>query len=156
MNNCDLRQEGSCYRCQSCGWRYHKLVRHNCSKGIAQKGPGNYLHDALISKFKWTKRKGCGCKKLMQLMNAWGPRGCRENIDKIVGQMVQEAVKREWKMDGRPLLSLAANAGTRLPGGMVFARAWARRLVLKAIRRSEQDESNKMDLRDNDSPETTE
>ncbi len=29
-------------------------------------------------------------------MNAWGPAGCREHLEEIVGWMVEEANKRGW------------------------------------------------------------
>jgi hypothetical protein len=53
-------------------------------------------------------------------MNAWGPAGCREHLDEIVGWLIDEAVKRGWR---------AAN----WPG----ARFVCRRLVMSAIREAE-------------------
>ena len=75
-------------------------------------------------------------------MNEWGPKGCRENLVKIVNALLAEAKRRKWQLEGRPILSKVAKIGTALPGGMIFARSWARKLVLEAIERSEQNEKS--------------
>ena len=76
---------------------------------------------------------GCECKKWINLMNAWGPKECRNHIDRIVNALMNEAKRRKWQLDGRPLLSVAARVGALTPWGRAYARRWARSLVLKAI-----------------------
>ena len=53
-------------------------------------------------------------------MNAWGPQGCREHLDEIVGRLLDEAQRRGWRT-------------AKLPGAH-----WAvKRLVNQAIHRAE-------------------
>ncbi len=98
---------------------------------------GDILHDLLLDRLGVLLTSDCDCDKWIMLMNAWGPKGCRENLTKIVGALLNEAQQRNWKLNGRPLLSLAARVGTLTPWGRAYARTWAKRLVLEAIRRCE-------------------
>jgi hypothetical protein len=75
-------------------------------------------------------------------MNEWGPEGCQERITPIVGALLGEAARRGWALQGRPILSKVARLGIMAPFGIVFARAWARGLVLEAIRLSSKGTSN--------------
>ena len=52
-------------------------------------------------------------------MNAWGPAGCREHLDEIVGWMAEEANKRGWW-----------KYAVAVPGSQLFIK----RMVLVAIR----------------------
>jgi len=70
-------------------------------------------------------------------MNKWGVEGCRENLERIVEHLLKEASRRNWRLEGRRLLSLAARIGTRTPWGRKFAEAWARKLVVEAIELTE-------------------
>ncbi len=127
--------------CTNCGWVYsgnsQKVIQRICFK----KGLGDYLHELLINKLGADFENGCACKEWLLRMNEWGPGGCRENLKKIVGGLLAEAKRRQWVLDGHPILSKVAAIGTELPGGMIFARAWARKIVLEAITRSERNAS---------------
>jgi hypothetical protein len=60
------------------------------------KGPGDYLHDAIL---KWVGEgptRECHCKDRIAKMNAWGPAGCREHLEEIIEWMMGEAQKRAW------------------------------------------------------------
>jgi hypothetical protein len=70
-------------------------------------------------------------------MNEWGIAGCRKNIAHIVRWLLTEARRRQWHIDKRPILSIAARLGTRTEWGMAFARMWARKLVEEAISNAE-------------------
>ena len=94
---------------------------------------GDTLHRLLRERIGVNTIAKCCCDEKRDLMNAQGSAWCRENIDWIVGGLLDEAKKRRWKIDGKPLLSLAAKYGTILPWGMAYARAWARSLVTEAI-----------------------
>lgn len=99
---------------------------------------GNVLHDLLLERLGVALTSDCDCDKWVMLMNAWGPKGCRENLSKIVGALLNEAQRRSWKLSGRPLLSIAARVGTFTPWGRAYARAWARSLVREAIEQCEE------------------
>jgi hypothetical protein len=86
------------------------------------KGPGDYLHDAIL---KWVGEgptRECGCTDRINQMNAWGAKGCKEHLEDIVDWMMAEASKRGW-------WALAAI----LPG----SRFVVRQMVLSAIERAE-------------------
>ena len=104
--------------------------------------PGTILHDLIYERIGSDSDETCQCDKTQMLMNAWGPDGCRKNLDWIVSELVKEARKRKWYIDGKPLLTVAARFGTMTPLGMMFARRWLRALVLEAIERSERSESD--------------
>ena len=60
------------------------------------KGPGDYLHDAIL---KWVGEgptRQCGCQDRINQMNAWGSIGCREHLEEIVDWLMEEAAKRDW------------------------------------------------------------
>jgi hypothetical protein len=86
------------------------------------KGPGDYLHELIVY---WTGEQpeaGCQCRQRIETMNSWGPQGCREHIDEIVGWLQAEAIERGWK-------------SAKWPGAQ-FA---IKRLVLTAIKKAEKD-----------------
>ena len=59
------------------------------------KGPGDYLHDAIL---KWVGEgptRKCGCEDRIRQMNAWGP-ACHDHIDEIVEWLMVEATNRGW------------------------------------------------------------
>lgn len=81
--------------------------------------PGTALHELLQERFSLDFLEGCNCQQWVEKMNVWGSQGCRENMGSIVNKMLGEAKRRKWKINGRPLLSVAARLGTILPGGMI-------------------------------------
>ena len=88
----------------------------------ARRGPGTILHRMIKDRTGEDYITGCGCKDMVARMNAWGPSGCRNNIDEIVTKMHTEAKNRpKWKL----LVSL--------PGAKLIIR----RMILAAIREAE-------------------
>ncbi len=130
------------HTCKVCGAVVHTTslpIHRTCgkSKPSIDYGAGTILHDKLRDEFGVDYTKNCGCRQKIVMMNEWGPEGCREHLDYIVNGMLNEAKIRGWQLDGRPLLTVVAKIGAATPLGMYFARAWARKLVLGAIKESE-------------------
>jgi hypothetical protein len=125
--------------CPQCGWLYYGPVapRRNCPKSKMRAdltlGPGDVLHNLMADRLGVGLTLGCNCKAWIEKMNYWGPQGCREKLDKIVDALVAEARRRDWKLDGHPVLSAIAKVGDATPLGGYCARAWARSLVLEAV-----------------------
>lgn len=72
---------------------------------------GSSLRAALQYWFGQAHTAQCGCGDRVAQMNAWGPKGCRENLDTIVGWLWEESQKRDWKFQGRMWWTVpAANA----------------------------------------------
>ena len=164
MNCVFVKQVDGTWVCCICGWCYNRALdkppRRNCPKSSVRPPTltelieavcrierpkyktGDILHNLLQDKLGTGFKTGCACKAWITKMNEWGPKGCRENLVKIVNALLAEAKRREWQLDGRPILSKVARIGACVPGSMCFARAWARRLVREAIRRSEQNEKS--------------
>ncbi len=155
---CKLEKRNGRWTCLDCGWIYaiesDNPPRRPCPKGkpkeIPQYTTGTIMHDLLSERLGVGLKTGCACKAWIDQMNIWGPIESRENLVKIVNALLAEAKRRDWQLDGRPMLSVAASVGTKLPGGMYFARAWTRSLVTEAINRSEQNEKPPVDVRNND------
>ena len=111
---------------------------------------GDMLHGLLRERLGVGIKDGCQCREWIDRMNQWGPDGSRKYLTQIVNALLAEADRRQWQIDGRPLLTKAAKIGTNIPGGMIFARAWVRALVTEAINRSEQSEKPQVDVRRDD------
>lgn len=159
MMDCPFQLDKGLWTCPDCGWRYPLKTetppKRNCTKPPSEKTTpvgfvGNILHDILLYEHNIDMVAGCGCQKWIDLMNAWGPDGCRENHATIVGGLLSEAKRRKWAFNDRPVLSAVAKIGTLLPGGLAFARAWARRIVTEAINRSENEITDDVGLWCND------
>lgn len=56
-------------------------------------GPGSILAK-FYGRFGIKKTSGCSCSSLEKQMNAWGPQGCRDNIEHIINTIELEARKR--------------------------------------------------------------
>jgi len=127
------------HTCSTCSASYvipSEKLRANCrGAGFAQrqdrvdpekqiKGPGDYLHDALIDRFGESPSEGCQCKRRINQMNAWGTEICRRMVDTIVGWLVEEAGKRSWW----------SKLAVKIP---VLPQVYLRRLVLDAIEKAE-------------------
>jgi hypothetical protein len=56
-------------------------------------GPGTVLK-AVLRKLGFTSTKECRCNDRAHMMNMWGPAGCRERNQEIVGWLAEEAKKR--------------------------------------------------------------
>ena len=89
----------------------------------AARGPGDYLHNAILRWVGESPTEDCQCRSRIAQMNAWGPQGCREHLDEIVGWLLDEAQRRGWRT-------------AKLPG----ARWAVKRLVLGAIRQADKGE----------------
>ena len=71
----------------------HKAYPHKKKekKGI---GPGSQLSH-MLSRLRIKALEGCSCKARSKKMDAWGPDGCEEHLDEIVGWLHDEARKRK-------------------------------------------------------------
>lgn len=61
------------------------------------RGPGDYLHDAILF---WTREKTtakCGCEDRIRKMNQWGA-ACNDHVDEIAAWMIEQAKERGWKL----------------------------------------------------------
>ncbi len=67
---------------------------------------------------KRTADAGMRCTDRINQMNAWGPLGCREHLDEIVGWLTEGATHRGWW-----------KYAVAVPGSLYFIR----RMVLIAI-----------------------
>ena len=143
MTDCMMQLKDGKWSCPDCEWTYplqaEEPPKRNCP--VAMQRVGSILHELLRNDIGAGCKVDCNCRKWMEKMNAWGPAGCREHLAEIVDTLLAEAERRNWKLDGRPLLSKAAYIGTKCPLGKALARRWARKLVLTAIERSEQQTS---------------
>ncbi len=108
--------------CIVCGWvKSEKIIawpRRLCH----YRGPGDYLHDAIL---KWVGEgptRECGCTDRINQMNAWGVVGCREHIEEIVDWLVEEASKRGWW-----------KLAVMLPGSRMFIRSMVNGAIDAAI-----------------------
>ena len=101
VKSCDWEKMPSgLLQCKQCGIIYpypvneeKKTWPYNVCK---TKGPGDYLHDAIL---KWVGEgptRKCGCRDRINQMNTWGPEQCREHIEEIVDWLMAEAAKRGW------------------------------------------------------------
>jgi hypothetical protein len=88
----------------------------------AIKGPGDFLHDAILKWIGEGPTRECGCTDRINQMNGWGSAGCSEHLEEIVGWMMEEAKKRGWKM-------------ATMPGAATVARL----MVLRAVRQAERE-----------------
>ena len=130
------------WECQRCHARYAYLSTRQCdadpekpkppkpeplpstTESIvpAIRGPGDYLHDAILRWVGESPTADCQCRSRIAQMNAWGPTGCREHLDKIVGWLLEEAAQRNW---WKYILAI--------PGSRLFIR----RMVMAAIKKAE-------------------
>jgi hypothetical protein len=89
---------------------------------LSVKGPGDHLHDAILSWVGESPTNDCQCNSRIAQMNVWGPAACREHLDEIVDWLVDEATHRGWWQ-----YAVAA------PGSRYFIK----RMVLGAIKKAE-------------------
>ena len=72
------------------------VVREATGAVNITKGPGDYLHDAIL---KWVGEgptRECGCRDRIVRMNAWGVAGCLANIETIVDWLIDQANEKAW------------------------------------------------------------
>ncbi len=86
------------------------------------RGPGDYLHDAILRWVGESPTADCQCRSRIAQMNTWGPASCREHLDEIVEWLEEEAKNRGWWKYAVPI-----------PGSRFFIR----RTVLAAIKKAE-------------------
>jgi len=106
--------------------RQNDAVRHFRDYTVTTKGPGDFLHDAILAWVGEGPTRECGCTDRIDMMNAWGPAGCREHLDEIVGWLAEEATKRGWW-----------KYAVAVPGSRYFIK----RMVLSAIKKTEKNEA---------------
>lgn len=137
---CQWIERDSSWVCSTCGAVVPMAVSADrpfaqCSKGTAMLGldpnrvavplvsvripvggPGTELKK-LLKWFGLVAQSGCSCNERARLMNEWGPDGCEERIDEIVGWLREEAASRNLPFvdaAGRVLVRRAiANARRR-------------------------------------------
>jgi hypothetical protein len=63
-------------------------------KGKPGIGPGSQLSH-MLSRLRIKALEGCSCKARSKKMDQWGPDGCEEHLDEIVGWLHEEARKRK-------------------------------------------------------------
>lgn len=118
---CQFELRGGMWICPKCGQSHKNRTGSPASAICKTKGPGDFLHSAILFWTKEAPTRGCGCEDLIAKMNTWGS-SCRDHIDEIVSHMLAEAKTRGWK--------LAA-----MPGAATVARL----MVLRSIRQSERE-----------------
>jgi hypothetical protein len=101
------------------------------------KGPGNWLHIAILRWVGEGPTRKCGCEDRIAQMNEWGPTGCREHLDEIVGWLVEQAEKHGWEGKTPKLARLARFMASKVPGGKIPIAMVCKRMVLWAIRKAE-------------------
>jgi hypothetical protein len=116
--------------CSVCGWKKPERIigwpRRNCPKSpnsqLHIKGPGDFLHDAILKWVGEAPTRECSCKDRIAKMNAWGPQSCREHLDEIIEWMMGEAKQRGWW-----------KVAVAVPGSRLFIK----RMVMSAIKQAE-------------------
>ena len=105
---------------------------------LAENGCGAHLH-RIIQKYTGEGiTSDCQCRGRIAKMNRNGPAWCRENLDKIVGWLIEEADRRLKQDEGKSASWRLRLGGFNLPG----RRLVLRRLVLVAVRRAERDDKS--------------
>ena len=102
--NCDLSTPDA--TCPRCGFvsKVRGAIRQ-CHRPHPQTcGPGCHLK-RLLSWFGIHDDGKCGCQEFAARMDAWGPDGCVERMDEIIGHLAEAAVRR-----GLPFVPFAARA----------------------------------------------
>lgn len=101
--------EQGVYACEACGRRVRSptpQIEATCGPP-APCGPGCHLA-RLFAWFGLRDDGTCGCAAYAAKMDAWGPDGCTEREDEIVGHLAEMAVRR-----GLPFVPLAARLAVR-------------------------------------------
>ena len=136
------------WQCSRCGWLYKKPADQPPNKmcgypakntgSYSTKGVGAHLHTIIAREFGAQVIAGCGCQNWINQMNNWGPDGSREHRQEIVARMLDEARKRKWKRENKPLF---INAATRMicktQWGIDYATRYCGTLVDEAISMAE-------------------
>jgi hypothetical protein len=114
--------------------------------------PGDMLHVLIL---RWVGQRpaaGCQCRQRIVLMNKWGPAGCREHFNEIMGWLVEQAKEHKWLATtidaaGNEILSetsppkivrLTRWMMRSIPGGTIPVVVVCRQMVLAAIRKATQ------------------
>lgn len=69
----------------------YPAVKRKKKPGI---GPGSQLSN-MLARLRIKALEGCSCKARSKKMDEWGPDGCEEHLDEIVGWLHEEARKRK-------------------------------------------------------------
>ena len=123
---CEYKPSGepNIYVCQTCGHRFRSKkppeALHRICFVRPSGGPGTELK-RLLKRLGIKPDGTCNCEHHAAQMDAWGPDGCEENMDAVVGWLEKEARKR------------------CLP----FVRFGAEQLVRLAIRRARRKEARR-------------
>lgn len=109
------------------------LLSRDPSERSIDQGPGTELHK-ILSSLGINPSAACDCRAKARQMDVWGPVGCRENRETIVGWMRAGHERWGWK----DKLAAAAKAVTT---GLVFVLDWSDpfpSLVDESIHRAEE------------------
>jgi hypothetical protein len=131
--DCVLIPISNGFICQKCGKIKKKFCLRNCdvpdypyigviTQPTLIRGPGDYLHDAILKLVGEVPTRECSCRASIAKMNSWGPAGCRAHLDEIVEWMDVEAKQRGWW-----------RFAVAVPGSRLFIK----RMVLGAIKQAE-------------------
>ena len=126
-HECLIPLGGDKYQCSRYGWTTTILpsafpFRCDCNAGQYAKGPGDFLHDAILRWVGEAPTSKCSCKDRIRRMNDWGPVQCREHLDEIIDWMMGEAKQRGWW-----------RYAVAVPGSRLFVK----RMVIGAINQAE-------------------
>ncbi len=87
------------------------LLFHELGSGNKKtSGPGTLLKNIL----SWFSTEGCDCSKYAQVMDAWGPEVCEQNIEQIIGWLRKSANDRKlpfWEAPVRQVVLFAIRNG---------------------------------------------
>lgn len=120
----------------SCGMRIRSPQAEQAAPPVVQLRPGGALTILLHS--LGINPGDCGCKSMAAKMNAWGVDGCRQNREKIVKHLKQEAKKRDWPC----IIAAAAKAVTSGLALRINPLDPFGSLIDEAIRRAESTTAN--------------
>jgi hypothetical protein len=125
--------------------------------GPPVKGVGSHLHDIIKLIFGQDAHAGCGCASLVAEMNRRGVEGCKRDIDRLTGLLIERATKKNWTIQheadievpeediGKPvpqtirtrIMRLTARAASKLPGGSAINHGLCLAMIEWAILRAE-------------------
>jgi hypothetical protein len=74
----------------------HRVEFYAGVGGPPPPGVGDHFHRLAQTYFGLDYQPDCGCSDLADLMNRWGPAGCRKNLAKLVDRLQRKATEAGW------------------------------------------------------------
>lgn len=95
------------HRCCVCGYEtaYVPNRGQRVYRECVLPGVGDHLKQLIEAK-RLTPPEGCSCESMVRKMNEWGPAGCREYREEIIGTLQDHAAEVGWFVMGRAAVSL--------------------------------------------------